>query len=239
MLLIIRGHIRDSFETKSLYHFIKDIYVICPKLKIYIHTWCIIANNISWRRIKINNTTVTKEIIYNYFDDLKHLIEYIIIDDDKQIKLIGNLNGKINNGLTQIFGWKNYWYGKYRIIEHIYNKNINNDIGNNDIGNNDISNNDMVLNLRFDIMKNSNDFSKKEMINFIQSNIGKKITKNVFICEKEVNGIDNIYIGNVNTMYKLSHYFHHELDEILSKNRDTIHQERLVYRINNQMFIDH
>ena len=50
--------------------------------------------------------------------------ENIIIDDDATIQLIGNLNGNINNGPMPIIGWKNYWYGKYKIIEYkqIYNK---------------------------------------------------------------------------------------------------------------------
>ena len=222
MILVIRGHIRKSFETKRFYNFIKHIYSVTPDLKIYIHTWCIFANNISWRPIRVNTRTVTKEIIYDYFDDLKHLIEDIIIDDDKKIQLIGNLNGKINNGLTWILGWKNYWYGKHKIIEHIYNKQINSD--------------ETIVNLRFDLLDNSNNFNEYFILNFIKNNIGKTFTKNVFILQKEVDGIDNIYIGNINTMYKLTHYFFYELDDILSKNTDTIHQERLVYRINNQMF---
>ena len=54
MILIIRGHIRNSFETKNLYNLIKEIHIIFPGLKIFIHTWNIFANNISWRNININ-----------------------------------------------------------------------------------------------------------------------------------------------------------------------------------------
>ena len=68
MILVIRGHIRDSFKTSDLYQLVKNIYNIQNDLKIFIHTWNTFANNVSWRNIKIDNTQVTKENIYIYFD---------------------------------------------------------------------------------------------------------------------------------------------------------------------------
>jgi len=54
--------------------------------------------------------------------------------------------------------------------------------------------------------------------------------------DQERCGIDNIYIGNADTMYKLSHTFVHQLDKILEKNKDTVNQEKLVYRVNSNIF---
>ena len=92
MILIIRGHIRDSFENDKLLNLVKEIYSIDSTLKIYIHTWTIFANTISWRHIQPNNTIVTKDIIYNYFKNsgLEHILELdnIIIDDDTKIEFI-------------------------------------------------------------------------------------------------------------------------------------------------------
>jgi hypothetical protein len=73
-------------------------------------------------------------------------------------------------------------------------------------------------------------------IDFIKNNCNIKFTKNIFLFDYEVNGIDNIYIGNIKTMHKLIKKFCFELDDILSKNSDTIHQERLVYRLNSILF---
>jgi len=231
MILIIRGHIRNSFETKKLYNFIKEIHIIFPDLKILIHTWNIFANNISWRKIEINEQNVNDETIFDYFDDLKHLIKKIIIDDDTKINLIGNLSGKINNGPMPIIGWKNYWYGKYKIIDYMYNININ-------INKNEMIVNEMIVNCRFDIISNSNNFDEEKIINFIKNNSKVIFTKNVFMFNDENHcGIDNIYIGNIDTMYKLSYKFYYDLDDILSKNKDTIHQEFLVYRINSLLFV--
>ena len=222
MIFILRGHIRESFETKALYHLIKEIHALFPDLKIFIHTWNIFANTISWRHISMNETTINDTIIYNYFDDLKHLIKKIIIDDDTKINLIGNLTGTINNGPMPIIGWKNYWYGQYKIIDYLYGIDIDNE---------------MIVNCRFDIMKNSNSMIHDNILNFIETNRKIIFTKNIFnIISEYTIGLDNIYIGNITTMYKLTHTFFYNLDDILIKNNDTIHQEFLVNRINNIIF---
>ena len=222
MILIIRGHIRESFKTKKLYDLIKNIHNACPELKIYIHTWNVIANNISWRKINSNGQNVNKEIIYNYFDDLQQLINHIIIDDDSNIKLIGNLEGKINKSLMPILGWKNYWYGKYRIIDYLFNNNIDEK--------------ETVVNLRFDILDNSNSVNEKLIIEFIKTNSDSEFARNKFIADSEKEGIDNIYIGNVKTMHKLINEFFNNLDDILLNNNSVKHPEKLVYRINSELF---
>lgn len=222
MILIIRGHIRNAFKTQNLYNLIEMLYNIFPELNIFIHTWNIFSNNISWREIPINGEIVSEDIICNYFGKLNNCIKHIIIEDDKNIRLHGNLEGTINNGPMPIIGWKNYWYGKYKIINYIFNNFKYHDR--------------IVVNTRFDILDNSNNFSGKTIIDFIKNNSGKKLIKNVFLFNDEVNGIDNIYIGNIYTMYRLTNSFFYNLDDILIKHNDTINQERLVYRINSIMF---
>ena len=222
MIIVIRGHVRNSFETNQLYNFIEELHNIYPDLKIFIHTWNIFANNISWRNIDVNSAQVNEERINNYFGKLSNCIKHIIIDNDKDIKLIGNLVGTINNGPMPIIGWKNYWYGKYKIIDYIYNEEKYDE--------------ETVVNLRFDLFSNSNNFDKNLIIDFIKKNNEINFTKNQFLFDYEANGIDNIYIGNINTMYKLTNKFFYELDDILCKNNNTRNQERLVYRINEQIF---
>lgn len=151
------------------------------------------------------------------------MIKKIIIDDDSKINLIGNVTGKINNGPMPIIGWKNYWYGKHKIIDYLYHTNIHP--------------NEMIVNHRFDIVNNSNSLSKETIMDFIKNNSNKAFTKNVFLFNDENHhGIDNIYIGDINTLYKLTNKFFYELDDILMKQNDTINQERLVYRINDILF---
>jgi hypothetical protein len=222
MILVIRGHIRNSFQTKELYNFIETLYDMFPDVKIFIHTWNIFANNISWRNIPVNRQTVNEDIIYNYFGELKPLINHIIIDDDTKIQLNGRLDGRINGGPMPIIGWKNYWYGKYKIIDYIYNHNNYNE--------------EIIVNIRFDIFSNSNNFDKGMILNWIKDNSKMQFKKNIFLFDYECTGIDNIYIGNINTMHKLINKFFYELDDILIKNNNTGNQEKLVYRINATLF---
>jgi hypothetical protein len=218
MILIIRGHIRNTFENLDFLNLIKSIYEINKNLKIYIHTWNIFTSNISWRYVKQNKIPVTKKTIYDYFGEYGNLIKEILIDDDTKISLIGITEGKIDNCLMPIISWKNYWYGKYRIIDYINKL--------------DIDMNENIINCRFDVLNNSYSFTSIEIINFIINNIDKKVTKNIFIKDYETLGIDNIYIGNINTMYKLIYHFNYLLDEIIDNNK-TNHPEYLVFRINN------
>jgi len=220
MILILRGHIRESFKTPQLYNLVKKLSILLPDLKIVIHTWNIIANNISWREIELDTTTVTADTIFNYFGDLKHLIKLIMIDDDSKINLIGNVNGNINNGPMKLIGWKNYWYGKFKIIHYLRDK---------------VDKNEPIINCRFDVMNNSNSFDERTILSFIMNN--RALTKNVFLFNDEDHcGIDNIYMGNSNTMYKLCYVFHHHLDAILLKHNDTKFQEKLVFRVNGELF---
>ena len=115
MIIVIRGHIRKSFETTELYDLIENLYNIFPNLKIYIHTWNVYSSNISWRKVQANNIIVTEEIINNYFGKFNTCIKHIIIDDDTNIELIGEVSKrKICKTQMPIIGWKNYLYGKYK-----------------------------------------------------------------------------------------------------------------------------
>ena len=106
IIIILRGHIRKSFDDDKLYNLIKKINLIY-NIHIYIHTWNIQQTNVSWRPIEKIDNIITKESIYNYFKDLSFLIKHIIIDDDTKIKLIGNLEGTIGT-ICPLIGWKRY-----------------------------------------------------------------------------------------------------------------------------------
>jgi hypothetical protein len=90
--------------------------------------------------------------------------------------------------------------------------------------------------MRFDLLNNWINFSYHQILDFVQRNIGGNFDKNVFLEDRELWGMDNIYIGNIYTMISLSNFFHQNLDYVLKENSDTIHQEFLVYRINNKLF---
>ena len=223
-MLVVRGHIRNSFETRDLYDFIETIHSIFPDLEIFIHTWSVFANNLSWRKIDVNNEIVTEEKLHKYFGKFSAYIKHIIIDDDQNIQLHGNLNGKIggNDGLMPIHGWKNYWYGKHKIIDYIYNLHKYDE--------------EPLINVRFDLLSNSNRINKDFIVSFLKNNSNTTFKKNHFLFNFEQYGNDNIYMGNINTMHKLTTKFFYELDDILNKNSEVKNQEKLVYRINSLIF---
>mgnify|MGYP003980813113 CR=1 FL=1 len=219
MILILRGHIRESFEDNNLLLLIEYIYKIYPDLTIYIHTWNVFSNNISWRNVKSNNKIVNKKIIYNYFRKFRILIKHIIIDDDKNITLHGKTKGKLFNSAMPIVGWKNYWYGKYQIIKHLYDNIENKETP--------------IINCRFDVLKNSFSFNVNNILQFIYSNKNTIFVGNEFIFDTTKEGIDNIYMGSVKTMYILTRCFHNDLDKISSMYPEIINQEFSVFMLNN------
>jgi len=221
MIIVLRGHIRNSFNNLDLYNFINYLsnnYTI----EIYIHTWSIKQNNISWRLINNDFTEITKNYIQDYFQDLYKYIKKIIIDNDNNIKLIGNLDGKILSTKTSIIGWKRYIYSQYRILEYIYNFFDDKHI--------------FVVNTRFDLFTNSFVFPFHEIINFIKNNYNKIFTKNIFLRNDEYCGIDNIILGNIQTNYHLMQNIHLNLDKILlcKNNQGLQYPEFIVSRTNNE-----
>lgn len=222
LIIILRGHIRSSFESTNLYDAIK-ILSLFYTIKIYIHTWSIIQSSLSWRFLKENNTTVTNELIYKYFKDLNKYIVHIIIDDDKSINLIGNTNGLLSHGQCPIplIAWKNYWYGKYKIIDYIYNT-IDTNLDNY-----------TILNTRFDIFHLIHPtISITDVYTFVNNYINCEFKENIFLKDAECQGIDNIYLGSIRTIHNLAYHFHNHLDDIISRYSYISHWEYLVFSEN-------
>lgn len=224
MILCLRGHIRNSFQDNKLYELIKQLYQLDNNLEVYIHTWNILQSDVSWRKLDNIIIPVTEEYIKTYFNDMSHLIKHIIIDDDTILTLIGNINGVVCKSQMPMLGWKRYWYGKCYLINYIYNNYNNKE--------------KYIVNCRFDIFSNSNSFNFDNVVDFITNNRGNIYDKNKFISDKVIHGIDNIYIGNITTMYKLVNHMYNHLDDIILEYPLTPCQEFLVYYINDKLFTD-
>jgi len=216
MFIMLRGHIRNSFQDDKLYNLIKNIS-LKNNIKLYIHTWNIIQSDLSWRKLDKIEYPVDESMIRNYFKDLNRYIVEIMIDDDKHINLEGSVDGFVSMTETPKRGWKNMWYGKKRLIDS-----INRDIVN-------IEEN--IINIRFDIFTNSHALSNGFILNFIEEN-KNKIDRIKLISNHEILGIDNFYLGTLNAMFNLIYNFHFNLDDILLKHK-VRNQEFLVFRENN------
>jgi len=217
MILLLRGHIRSSFDDNELYNLLKHLSEEVDTLDIYIQTWNIFQSNVSWREMKENNTIVTESLIYNYFRDIP--IKNIIILDDKQIVLTGNVEGKIPSTTMPLRGWKNMWFGIYEGIKYIT----------------DNCPDDFVINMRFDVLNNSNSFPKDETLSFIlRKQINVKSME--FVVEKKpILGVDNIFIGKASRMLLLCARFQFELDVVLLYYPELRHQEFMVFFENKKL----
>jgi len=227
MIILLRGHIRNAFETRDLYNLIKDIKNLHDSLEIYIHTWIIYSSNLSWRPIKTDIREVKERKIVNYFADLSIYIKKIIIEDDTKIVLIGSKTGLICSSKCPLIGWKYMWHGIYNGIKHIKEANTKEQY---------------VINMRFDILNNSFSKTHAEIMEFycFNSNI-KEFKKNIFYNNKiegikHIRGIDNFYIGSINTMFTLIEHFYSNLDSILVYYPSNKCQESLVYLENEKIF---
>lgn len=221
MKIVIRGHIRNSFTTVELYTLLKYLSEKY-NIQIYIHTWNKKQNDISWREIENESTEITNDTIETYFKDLYKFVREIIIEDDANIELHGNLDGKLASSKTNILGWKRYIYGQYRAIKYVYDTSDDKD--------------EFLLNIRFDLFTNSYVFPYDEITKFVDANYGVTHANNVFMREGNYCGIDNIVIGSVKSQYNLVSKIHFDLDTILDSNK-ALKNPEFVIPITNDMIV--
>ena len=217
-VIMLRGHIRDSFNNDKLYNLILNLSYKY-NIRIYIHTWNKKANNISWRHYQENNDIIDDSIILNYFKDLN--VVSITIDDDYLINIEGNKKGNIYSSTMPIIGWKNMWYGIQKVIDVVYNYEMDNVL---------------ILNTRFDVLTNSCKINGDRLVEWISKTINEsdgKINKNIFFKKNDLSGIDNQIIGDKYTMKKLIDHFNKNLDKINDKYKHLISQEYSVYYEND------
>jgi hypothetical protein len=216
LIIMIRGHIRDSFKDKRLAELLESLSQKY-NTTIYLHTWNILQSDKSWRQMERNDTEVTETMILDYFSVP---IKEIIIEDESNIELIGNTDGNISISLCPTICWKNMWYGMNKIMNIIE-------------GSPDTSSETTILNIRFDIFTNRNRlFTIPSIKKLIHENFNKYLRNNIFITKEPVVGIDNLILGSVYSMKQLINHFYKDLDKILEKYPEEIHQEFIVYKEN-------
>lgn len=216
--IILRGHIRNSFLNEDLKNLINDIASQFD-VSIFIHSWNIVQSSLSYRPMRDDHSTVDEHVIKHYFGEhISSKIKHIIIDDDKNIELLGNLDGFVGNTKCPVKGFKNMLYGKLKIAEYLYN-NASADEG--------------AIQFRFDILSNPFPLKNYQIIDFINKNVsinsymvGERIK---FISNNPVMGIDNIFIASVSNMYKFLYKFYAHFDEINNKYKNVTNQEFMCF----------
>lgn len=199
MIILLRGHIRNAFFMPSLYQLLKELHEISP-LRIYIHTWGILQNSLSWRPIQTNTTEISEDIIRAYMGDLAPCIRKIFVDPDGSLPLLGPTEGFMPRNRMPKRGWKNMWAGMYRVMTAIREE---------------CGDDELVLNTRFDVCSNSNNFNNVDRIRLYKVTNAVQPKRLCFLKPDVFNGCDNYFIGPVCKMHELITRFHTELEEVL------------------------
>jgi hypothetical protein len=185
--LLLRGHIRNSFENNRLNEFITFLFKKYGYFHIYIQTWKNIENKPghSWRTVYDVKQEIKKKDIKNYFEK-KYLIKHIMILDDTMIddELEGDVCGIIPNTLANKKGWKYMWYGKFQIAKHIYETK---------------QKYDLVINTRFDIFSTR----KKQLMYNLKPQADTKILNNILCSSFKYTTIYEIF-NSIILNYKLN-----------------------------------
>lgn len=223
VILLLRGHERSTFKTKTLKKFVNKLHKkFGNSLLIYVHTWNVNEANTSWRNLNLERNSISEKDIIDYFDYSN--IKYFI-DDEEKMEIYGKIN--VHIGSMPIYNWKLMWAGQNKIIEFISEEYIDQ--------------NPFIINMRIDFFKcNTTQKFKITVNNVLQKceNAIKNYNKLTFYHENgEYDGIDNLIFGDLSKMKDLINHFHFKLDSFYKKYDFCFFHENIVYfeaqKINN------
>ena len=218
IILLLRGHERDAFETNQLNEFVNMLKksFLDYEIIVYVHTWSKTEASRSWRPLHKIPRNLSESNIREYFDTQIHNIS---IEDENNSEIIGNVNGKF--GSMPLVCWKKMWYGQFKAIETISS---------------DFSQSwdePIVINMRIDFFDcfttKKYKLTEKMVINRIR--VACQNTRNIVFMKDsgEFDGIDNIIVSTLNHMYMLLHHFYHNLDAIILRYEYLFFHENSVY----------
>jgi hypothetical protein len=209
----IRGHLRNGLTDDQLKNYIA-LLKQNHEVDIFLHTWKESEAKSSYRTLDHSKAfSVTPKIIKEYFGDLP--IKKIIIDDDSQLELHGNLEGIIPNSKIPVLAWKRMWAGQFKQISHLYH--------------NHRYDYDRVVNTRYDFFTHKLCYTPVKNLLKI-TNESSKLSVKYPKYYRYMLGVDNYYAGELETIYDLIGDFHYRLDDILEKHPIRRYQEELFYK---------
>lgn len=215
--LIIRGHIRSSLSDSRLRTLLDEMSDIFD-MGIYVQTWNIVQNGLSWRNLEVVEDIVTREMVVDYIGGER--IREIRILDDSKIKHHGNIEGKIGRTPCPVVAWKNMYYGKFIASKDVMERE---------------DPKSATIQLRFDIL--SNPFSPRisELMEFFARDLKlfdehEQADERIrFLHMKCFLGVDNVYMAAAEDMHKFISYMYYDMDRILDFHNRTRNQEHLAF----------
>ena len=219
MKVLIRGHVRQSLDTRDFYWLLKKLDVMIG-IEIYMQTWRVKQNELSWRPMIADDTEVTQELILNYMDDLSSKIKKIIILDEKDVALSGRTNGLIGNSKMPIKGWKYMLSGMNVITDYV---------------NNDCRENEVVLLTRFDMLNNKPESYVLDFVKYYARQMPRDLVFAHVGADEFVGGCDNVMMGRIRTIAALITRMM-DLDNIIARYPNVVMQELLFPLVYHENF---
>lgn len=222
--ILLRGHIRRGFTTDDLKEAITAISNEFDT-DIYIHTWSISEAKYSYRPLLDNKLPVNEDTFLNYSKAMSNKIKWLAIDNEEDIKLIGDTQSQLGKTRLPKIGWKRMWYGIYQASLAITESG---------------ETYAAVLNMRLDnfyfynqLTHPGNGFMNKRLaidkpLQMIKEFLdGFTLKKFVLHQEEKIWGLDNFYVTSPEDMHFLASKFHIHLDQQMG---DFIEPEYSVYK---------
>lgn len=222
--LVVRGHIRSSFGDDKLKGLLDDLAAAFD-LRVYVQTWSVIQNGLSWRKLEALEDAVTEEAVRSYFGSVP--VKSLRILDDAKIVHVGNTEGKIGRTPCPVLAWKNMYYGMLSAATSVSEAESPDSIS---------------AQMRFDILSNPFSPSKQELIDFFAREYEVISSKSHpeervrFLRMRCFMGVDNIYMCRADDMQRFISYMYFDMDRMLHFHRRTIHQEHIAFHERRSFF---
>lgn len=223
--VLIRGHIRSSFNEEKLLNFFCNINSKFD-VNFYAHTWNAIQNSLSWRPVGEVNDVVSEKTILDYVKG-RIKFKWIGVSDDKLIRHHGNIEGKIGMTPCPVLGWKNMYWGMMEGAKAV-SKSSHKDTP--------------TLQLRFDLFCNPFSPDMQEVLDFLDRDYEVMLTGSEederirFLRMHCFFGVDNIYMSRAEDLLRFISYMYYDMDRILYIHRGTMAQEHIAFHERRSFF---
>lgn len=193
--------------------------------RIYVQTWNVVQNGLSWRKLKPVDEIVDERKIIEYLgsDNIKN----IRILDDSKIRHHGNISGNVGRTPCPVLAWKNMYYGKFVAARAVFDNEPPESVN---------------IQIRFDILSNPFSPKESELMEFLDreydlissGDLGEERIR--FLHMRCFLGVDNTYMATASDMYKYIYYMYYDMDRIIDFHKRTIHQEHIAFHERKSFF---
>ena len=244
IVFIVRGHIRDAFDTGS--HLEDFVKLLSEKYKVtmYVHTWMSKeckktwrheASMYSWKKTP-EQLQVTEELIRSYFKQFSSILKKITLEDEEKTKLNGRTEGQLTKICTMpTKSWKYFIHNLYTSLTKIDPEDRNK----------------TIFSMRFDMIQTrlfstwhgfNHDDMLKSYFKICSSYLDRSNLKYKWCKMQSIggssSGYDNAIIGDFKYLEKIFHLLVMKLDTVLVKcaeQCDSRNQEIFVERLRDKL----